>query len=208
MVYAKKVLPSFSQTWVPRLVLALLAFGTLTSFPVVQAAGWYVGTGVGEANASDDFSGVELRAEDNKPAGTLFGGYELTRNIAIEIGIANAGEFKAKGTAGGQPATHRLEISGVQAGVIGLWPVSDRIALLGRIGAYRWDADSESLRNGVLRTGSASGTTGTVGFGVTYDFARAWRLRGEAQTFGKVGDEDETGRTSLHMVTASIIWRF
>src|SRR5688572_11159057 len=109
MVHVNKYFSSSRKSRAPNLMLAMLTFSMLTSAAVVRAERWYVGTGVGEAVAPDDFTGADLRAEDVKAAGTLFAGYEFTRHVAIEVGIANTGEFKAKGSFAGQPATHRLE---------------------------------------------------------------------------------------------------
>src|SRR4051794_20610604 len=89
-----------------RLSLALLA--ALTTLPVAtlaQPSGWYAGAAVGRSAATIDdariASGLQAQGlatssitnRDRDTGYKLFGGYQLTPNLAVEAGLFHLGSF-------------------------------------------------------------------------------------------------------------------
>ena len=72
----------------------------LVALPAVAQGlnGFYAGATVGKSKARDWCTGADgfvVSCDDRKNAWKLFGGYQITRNFAVEAGYANLGKFSA-----------------------------------------------------------------------------------------------------------------
>jgi OOP family OmpA-OmpF porin len=144
-----------------------------------QAQGPYVGGSLGSTKYNGpDIGGVST--DDSGTGGKLYGGYEITPNIAVEAGYANLG--KASSAAG------HVKGEGIFVDAVGKVPITDSFSALGRIGAF----------NGKAKTNlgdSDRDTNAKFGLGVQYDFNKQTSLRGEWErykfkAFGEKADTD------------------
>jgi OmpA-OmpF porin, OOP family len=144
-----------------------------------QAQGPYVGGSLG----STKYKGPEiggLPTDSSSTGGKVYGGYEITPNIAVEAGYANVG--KASSAAG------NVKGEGLFVDAVGKVPITDSFSALGRIGAF----------NGKGKTNVGSSDKDTdlkYGLGVQYDFNKQAALRGEWErykfkAFGTKADAD------------------
>ena len=82
--------------------LAILGFAAATDFAVPVAAqdsGFYAGLSLGQSSMTDACTGLPagVSCDDKDSAWKIFGGYQFSRNFALELGYANLGEAKASG---------------------------------------------------------------------------------------------------------------
>lgn len=157
---------------------ALLCMGVclgLASMTAVGAdKGWYAGASVGESKASDwcniDFGDCE----DTDTAWKLFGGHQINKNFAAELGYADLGEVTDVGVG--------IETKTIAVSALGMIPVGQASNIFGRLGFNRWDLSSSQL-------GDDSGTDPVYGIGASFGMGPAAALRLEWERFD-VDDSD------------------
>lgn len=190
-----------------------LAFTALSSATAAaQDSGWYLGGSLGLSQADIDkdritraLLGAGLTTtsfdEDGSESGyKLFGGYQFNRHFALEGGYFDLGEFgftattSPPGTLSGSTA-----VRGFNLDPVGLWRLSERLSLLGRVGLSHVETDSAYGGSGAVtapRGGDDRATDYKVGLGLQYDPAPVWGVRVEAERFrindavGNDGDVD------------------
>jgi len=128
--------------------------------------GWYVGASIGQSDLDID--------KDTAWKFSL--GYQLNRNLSVELGYTNLGEVSEGGV--------DVEATGWE--VIGLYkfPVANQLSIYGLAGIAMVEAEASFL--GV--TVSDDSTELTFGVGAQYDFSRNMGLRAQWQRYG--ADED------------------
>lgn len=141
----------------------------LPSVSMAQAmadTGWYVGASIGQSDLDID--------KDTAWKFSL--GYQMNRNLSVELGYTNLGEVSAGGV--------DVEATGWE--VIGLYkfPVGNQFSIYGLAGIAMVEAEASFL--GV--TVSDDSTELTFGVGAQYDFSRNMGLRAQWQRYG--ADED------------------
>lgn len=131
--------------------------------------------------------------DDTDSAWKIQAGYRFSKNLAIEGGYANLGEFayRAAITA---PVTETgvvtLDIDGWNLDVVGRLPFNPSLTGFAKVGAFFYNLDYQCT--GTVYCGtpsrSASGTSLHYGLGVDYSFSSNWFARAEYEVFAKVGD--------------------
>lgn len=158
-----------SSTWaLPVLALAGAALaGNLAFAPAAHAEGLYIGGSAGGSHfKGNNVGGVQT---DRSSTGTkLFGGYQLTPNIAVEAGYADLGKFKS--------SAGQLKSQGVYLDAVGTVPIAGPWSALGRVGVYNGKVDNSLI-------GSDRGTNIKVGAGVQYAIDRNLSVQGEWERY-------------------------
>ena len=123
----------------------------------------------------------------------LFGGYQMTRNFALEGGYFNLGKSVFDTTTLAGPLRAQTEAEGVNLDMVYTLPVSERWSVLGRLGAQyahtRTGYDGRGLAAGrapyVVGVGHSNKEDSNlkVGVGVQYELSRSLFLRGEAERY-------------------------
>lgn len=159
-----------NKKWLAAMVGA--AAMTLSAGAMAQQAdtGWYAGASFGQSDLDID----------KDTAWKIFGGYQLNRNLSVELGYTNLGEVSE----GVGPLRVSAEATAWE--VIGVYkfPVANQLSLYGLAGIAMTEVDVEFL--GV--SASDDSTELTFGFGAQYDFSRNVGLRAQWQRYG--ADED------------------
>ena len=179
-------------------ILGLAGAMAFSSAALAQDAGFYIGGAFGQAQIDGTCSGAPagVTCDDKDSAWRIFGGYQLNRNFALEIGYANLGEAKASGF--GITATQ--EVSAFDVVAVGSIPVADAFSVYGKLGFYSGQAETRN-NFGVVSDDSGGGVT--FGFGVRYDFTRNLGVRAEWQRYAEVGDDID-----VNLVTLGVLFRF
>jgi OOP family OmpA-OmpF porin len=210
-----------------QLGLAMLA-ATTGSLAVAQApdSGWYLGGNVGRSEARIDDSRITsgLRGQglisstiedrDRDVGYKLFGGYQLNRNLAVEAGFFDLGEFGYTATTVPPGSlTGDMRVRGLNLDLVGILPFGGSgFSLLGRVGANYASVKDNFSASGAARvpystnTPSKRETNPKVGIGVMYNFTDSLGMRLEAERF-KINDAvGNRGRIKLYSI--GLVYRF
>lgn len=203
-------------------VCGLAPFVSAGAFAQAQEGGYYYGgLGVGAARAKLDAqaitreqAGVAASAferDDHDTTYRIFGGYQLNRNLGIELGYFRLGSFgfDATTTPAGTLAA-RSSLQGVNLDLVGTLPLSERWAALGRVGAQY--ARTRTTLNGtgaaVVSNGSPSErkTNYKVGAGLQYAFSPSFLVRGEVDRY-RVSDA-VNHKLNVNALSLSLVFPF
>ena len=185
------------------------------------AATWYLGAGAGQSRAKINDSSVSavLAGSGFAAAGTtkdlnefsykMFLGYQFNRNIAVEGGFFDLGEYKLTtttvpaGTLRGSVKNHR----GNNVDVLGMLPLGDKFSLYGRLGIQR--SKTYDLFSGVAVANPAPSKNKTdykLGLGAEFLFTKNLGARGEWERY-RVSD-GFSGRADVDVLSASLLYKF
>jgi OmpA-OmpF porin, OOP family len=189
-------------------LIAVLGFTVAAGFALPAGAQMgmsnvYVGATIGQSKAKDacnDLAGTGISCDDTDTAWKIFGGYQLNRNFAAELGYINLG----KATASALGLTEDIKSTAWDLSLIGSYPLMDRLSIFGRLGVYFADVKDESNFG---FSASHSNNDLTYGFGVRYDVTQHFGLRGEWQRYSKVGGGD-IGKSDVDVLGITALWNF
>jgi OOP family OmpA-OmpF porin len=186
----------------------------------------YLGAGGGSSsvsfNSSDFDLGIPQTTEKSSTAFKVFGGVRFNDYFALELGYVDLGKFKVKYNGGGAgTAELDYQVSGIAVSGIGSLPVTQDFSLFGRVGAFASTAKlslanaSGALAANLAAAGITAGSSDTAnattllyGAGVQYDFTKNVSARVEYENFGEVGNQNDTGRATVSLISASLLYRF
>jgi OmpA-OmpF porin, OOP family len=186
----------------------LLAAGLIPC--IAQAGTFYVGAGIGQANSDVDtdsiafVSGTPISVDNTTTAFKLFGGYQFSKYIGIELGYIDMGEIKASAPG---PDTYTIALSGFDAFFVGTWPISNDFTLFGKLGFISWNSDITISLAGI-GTGSGSENDIDLAFGVggQYNISKNFGVRVEYEAFDI--DVQKAGAGSTFVLSLSATYSF
>lgn len=217
-----------------------IALGAALIFMLVTAPsafaadekGWYLGAGYGQSETDINvgkvnsgfipplggYTSASTTADETDTGWKLFGGYQFTRNWAVELAYVDLGKSSTntRATTGGGTDTYRYEntAKGWSIAGVGTAMVSDTFEVFGKLGAFLWDMDQKCsyTPGGGGGTGcvaptnrSASGTDLTYGLGLKYNLTKQTSLRVEWEQFKDVGNASTTGSSGTGQADVSLI---
>lgn len=144
--------------------------GALGQTSMATVPNFYAGVDVGQTDAGDE-DDVGFR---------LFGGYQFHRNIAVELGYGLLFD------------KDDVEVTTLEATVVGIWPLGSNFSLLGKLGFANVEVDSPF--------GSDDSTELTYGIGVQFDISKNLAARAMWQRYDTEEEVDY-----LHI---GVMWRF
>lgn len=154
-------------------ILGVLAALAAAPAAAQEERGIYLGGSAGGGTSKKVCDGA-ASCDKNDDAFKFFGGYVFNRNVALELGYADLGDFVADGT--------ETSVRAMDAAALITAPLSERFAIIGRFGAYRSHVES----SGVITSGTHN-TSFTWGLGVQFNASRNLGLRAEWQHFPDIG---------------------
>ena len=208
-------------------LLALTALGVTTATSALaqaQESGYvYGGLGIGQTRAKIDEARITAGllgsglttssfARDERDTGyKLFGGYQLSRNFALELGVFDLGKFNFSattvpaGTLNGQ-----LKVQGFNLDLVGTLPLTERLSLLGRIGGTAARTRDQFTGSGavvVLNPNPRQRASNyKFGAGLQYEISPSFLLRGEAE---RLRINDAVGnRGDVDLLSISLVFPF
>jgi OOP family OmpA-OmpF porin len=173
-------------------------------------AGLYAGVDVSH-NMNDDFlpanndgSLSNISLDDSATGADLFVGYQFNDNFSVEAGYSDKGKqsFSADSAGGTSweagPVATDFDASGLYLRGLFRYPVSDRVALLARVGMLSWKTTERYTEPSGVSEQKDSGVDAEYGVGAEYDIGEKdkWFLR---VMYGSANvDDDSLQNTSVN----------
>lgn len=162
----------------------------------------YVGASVGQSSFNNsNLAYINPTNKNDKGLGfKMYIGFPLTESLSLEVGYMDLGHQSASSaTTSAEANVNVFNMVGVAS-----FPITERIALFGKLGGYRWDVDS--------RIGSENG--GDIGFNVTYGLGVKYSVnkdvdvRVEWEQFRKLGYDLTTGQSNVNLLSIGAVYNF
>ena len=168
---------------------AAMAFA-LPAMAQMSMSSVYVGGALGQSKLKDACNGI-ANCDDSDTTWGLFGGYQISRNFAAELGYHDLGSASASGASYDAKA---WELVGLAA-----WPLTEQFSVYGKLGAFRGEAKAQGLKE--------TNTDVTYGVGLQYDLNKNLGLRGEYQKYPSMGGGSLV-KTDVDVFRVAALWRF
>jgi OmpA-OmpF porin, OOP family len=216
-----------------------LALSMVSAASCAEDTGWYFGVTGGQAEADlsretidNDVLGAfaangaivtsgSSTLDDSDMSFSLFGGYRVSPNFALEAGYVDFGtaEYRGSGVVdpiGAQPpfaatVAQDLELTGFTAAAVGTVPLGSAFDLHARLGVLfaKTDVSVAVSRASLTASDSVSADSQDVfyGLGAGLQVGPNWSFSLDWQQFKDVGDEDETGETDVNRLSLGVTYR-
>jgi OOP family OmpA-OmpF porin len=188
-------LPSFSGK--PALLALALLAGNAA---VAQQTGWYAGATVGEGRARIDEEHIAnsllngglvltgIQQEQRAGAYKVFGGYQVNRNLAVEGGYFDLGNFGfTSSTAPAGALRGNIRLQGLNLDLVGLLPITHRFSATARVGLNYTEAVGSFSGTGAVRVlnpnSSTRETNVKFGLGLHYALTDSWSVRTDLERY-------------------------
>ena len=179
------------------LVGAFGALAVLASAPAPAQEAWnafYIGATFGSSHWRPGCPNSAV-CDDTDRALRVFGGYQINRILAAEVGYHNLG--KATGS------TASVKGNAWEALVVAAWPITGGLSAYGKLGGFRGNVKG----SGALLPNKETNYGPTFGLGAQLDINRNLALRGEWQSYPKLGGST-LPKTDINVLSAGALWRF
>jgi OOP family OmpA-OmpF porin len=181
----------------------------------VADTGWYVGVATGstavdvDVNTFQDGGITSGDVDDGGIGFKVFGGYKIIKFLAVEGGYTDLDEVTFDGVSDGSgglwaagPVSTVFEAGGTFVNVVGILPINNTFAFIGKMGMMNWDGDFTLADTSGILNGSDDGTDPMYTVGVEILPNSKFTLRAEYENFTDVMAED------IDRVTGSLLFRF
>jgi OOP family OmpA-OmpF porin len=182
-------------------------------------SGWYGGLNIGPSSASIDddrirsglttrgFTTTSIDDDDSDFGWKILAGRKFNRHFAVEGGYFNLGEFGYTAHTTGGNQTGATKFQGLNLDAVGILPLSQKFAALGRIGLTYTEAKGTFSGVGVDDP-SPKKSEGNykVGAGLQYDFTNSLGMRAEWERY-RVNDA-VGNKGSVDMLTVGLVYIF
>jgi OmpA-OmpF porin, OOP family len=155
----------------------------------------YAGATFGQAHWRSGCLATSPSCDDTDRALRVFGGYQVNRMLAAEIGFHNLG--KATGS------TAAIKGNAWEAVAVAAWPITGGLGVYGKLGLFRGNVEG----SGALLPNKETNYGPTFGIGAQLDVSRNLALRGEWQSYPKLGGST-LPKTDINVMSAGALWRF
>jgi len=174
-----------------------------------DSRGGYMGASIGQAYYKHTCDGAPagISCNNDDTAFRVFGGYQFKPSFGMELGFHVLGNIAAEG--GGPAAVKQTaDIRAVDFVYVGSWSMSNRLALITKLGFYFGKLQVDANPAGISRGWESRSTNDiTYGLGVGYELTDHADFRLEWQHFGHFG----TGNApdlDIHLISLGAVYRF
>lgn len=191
--------------------------------PVWANQAWYAGGAIGASRATIDQDSIQkaLRAngssiqsfqkdERDSPVGKIFIGRQLNRYLAIEAGYYHLGEFGFHAVTSDGNLRGNARFRGVNLDLAAQLPLSERLSVIGRVGAAYTSARTDfagNRLNAVTAPHAKQSKLGAkAGLGLEFKFSESLAMRGEIERY-RVNDA-VGNRGDIDMATVGLVYKF
>ena len=181
-------------------VVAILGFlAALVAGPAsAQDRGFYLGGTGAFAKWNEICDRTSVPCDDEDAGWRAFGGYQFNKYVAAELGIVSLG----KATGGDSTSSFKMESAGADLSAVFFIPMTTRLSLLGRLGAYRVKTELKDVGLSADATNSAW----VYGAGLNYNLGFLG-LRAEYLQYYNIGG-GTTGKDTVEMFGLTLLFRF
>lgn len=169
------------------LILALVAPVAIASASADDGGGWHLNAAAGRAIIDEQFDDGTL-LDTSSTAFRFSLGYRFGDYIGLEAGYHNFGDFEQETLIDGTPADVSLSADGFTLALTGRIPLGERVAILGRAGAFFWNGRAQI--NDVT-SASPDDTNLLLGLGVGYQVAAPLMITADVSHYA-LDDADST----------------
>jgi OOP family OmpA-OmpF porin len=180
---------------------------------------WYAGASIARSRGDIDQQRVagnmlppgaafSTFTEDERDIGfKVFAGKQLNRYLAVEYGYFHSGKFDYSGvTTTNSVVRGDSSYRGVNLDLVGQLPLTQRLSLLGRVGAQYGKISSHFSGPRISGETKHGKTNGKFGVGVEYKLTEAAALRWEVERYRTEGSI-ATGR-NVDLASVSFVYKF
>jgi OOP family OmpA-OmpF porin len=181
---------------------------------------WYIGAGAGRSRASIDEDRLKKSLSANGASVTsfstdqrdtgykLFVGKQLNRYLAVELGYFDLGKFNFNSTTSGTGVLNgEAGFRGANLDLLAQLPLSERLSLLGRVGANYAKASTHFSGNRLMAVTAPNHSerklNAKAGLGLEYKLSEALALRGEVERYrvnDAIGNRGDVDLLSISLV--------
>ena len=122
-------------------IITAVAIAALTPSMASAEEGLFIAAGIGSADLSESFDGFDVDADSTAFRITI--GWRFNDYFALDGGYQNFGRFEQTFDIAGTPTDVSLKADGFSFGGVGNLPLTDRVILFARAGAFFWNGDAE-----------------------------------------------------------------
>jgi OOP family OmpA-OmpF porin len=206
-----------------RTISALALGGLVIPAAAVHPEGWYIGGNAGQARAKIDetditadllrsgFTTSDFKSAEREFGYKLFAGYRFNDHLALEGGYFDLGTFNYRALTNPNGILRgELEFSGWNLDLLGLFPVSERMAVFSKIGVHRSKAKVGFEGDGAVNVLNSSfrktNTDYKLGVGMQYSVTDALGLRLEYERYRM--DDAVGNKGDIDMLSAGLVYHF
>lgn len=206
---------------IKRLTVAMLAITAVGGIAPAAAQGPFYGVvGVGRSTIDVDPSSVDsfvlgngLTTSSTTTSTKDYGwklqlGFPISSAVAIEGGYMNLGRAKFTNTNNLYTSTGDKKASLFNVDLVAKMPLNQSFSLLGRVGAYRWETESNVPTSAGMTSRTDDGFDWKFGAGVQYDFTNTFALRGAFDRFNGIGSSTTTGDSKANLLSVDAVLKF
>ena len=209
------------------LTAAALAAALAASAHAQQSMQWYGGASIGSTKSNVDagevndflraqgFGSPSTSADDKDAAYKFLLGYRFSPMVSVEGFYADLGKYNTRSTVATPfPGTVSADYKSKGYGVdlVLSAPMTPEFSVYGRLGIMqaKTEASFGSVGSVILtqNAGSKNKTGQHFGLGLQYELNPALALRGEVETYRKLGDASTGGELKVDVVSLGAIFRF
>jgi OmpA-OmpF porin, OOP family len=181
---------------------------------VDEAAGVYIGGGIGEADHHEGCSvpgAVITGCDDDPTTWKAYAGYQVNKWLAGELTYYDFGDTEFSGSLPSGPFSGDTTTWGLGLHAVGQIPIPldvavlNKISILGKIGTVRWDKERNSAAPGV--SGSDNGWAFAWGLGLQYTFSERLGIRAEWERVAELGNST-VGEGDVDLWTVGVNFKF
>jgi OOP family OmpA-OmpF porin len=205
---------------------AVLAVST-TGAVQAQTTPWYGGVSIGSSKSNvnagevNDFlrslgyGSPSTSAEDKDSIYKFSLGYRFSPVVSVEAFYADLGKYNTRTTvttptAGTVSADYKAKGYGVD--LVLAAPMTPEFSVYGRVGVMQAKTEATFGSTGSVglffNQGSRNKTGQHYGLGMQYELTPALALRGEVETYRKLGDDSTGGELKVDVLSLGAIFRF
>ena len=156
---------------------------------------FYAGATFGQAHWRSGCLAASPSCDDTDRALRVFGGYQVNRILAAEVGFHNLGKATSSNAV--------IKGNAWEAVGVAAWPITGGLSAYGKLGIFRGNVKG----SGALLPNKETNYGPTFGFGAQLDLSRNLALRGEWQSYPKLGGST-LPKTDVNVLSAGALWRF
>ena len=172
-------------------LIALAGFTSLSAHAADKEQGFYMGADVGRAK--QNLIAGNLSSDRNATSLNLYGGYQIDKHFAVELGYADLGKAKIGDTS--------AKTKALNADLLASTALTPELSVYGRLGAARYDRNL---------AGSSEHSVGfKLGAGMEYKLSEQLSLRGEVTRYNNLPTAAGLGyERTANNVSAGLKYRF
>ncbi len=195
------------------MIIKRLTFFLFTSCIIYNADasdGLYLGGKTGWTHFSNGCESHHLECDKDEIGAGIYFGYNINDWLAIEGGYDYFGEAKAiypSLSDSSIKADYSSEVQGIELGLKSEYRLTEKLSILGKIGALGWKADKTGKELNYTVNEEDKDISLMLGTGLEYRLTRSWGTRIEYQWFDNVGGKD-TGGSDINFLTVGLTYSF